>query len=83
MVEISDVTKARPERGMRRPLQQRFQWTAPLNPITQRIATLINTSSLARYLPDQKGDTSVVGLPAETRGIECCASGYPELKSLQ
>jgi len=40
MVEISDVTKARPERVTPRPLQQRLQWTARLNP---RIATLINT----------------------------------------
>jgi len=33
------------------------------------------------YFPDQKGGTSAV--PVERRGIECCASGYPELKSLQ
>jgi len=30
MVEMSDVTKARPERVTPRPLQQRLQWTAPL-----------------------------------------------------
>jgi len=35
----------------------------------------------ARHLPDQKGVTSVV--PPERRGIECCASGHPKLKSLQ
>jgi len=81
MVEISDVTKASPERVTPRPLQQRLQWTAPLNPINQRIATLINTSSLARYLPDQNGGTSVE--PAQTRGIECCTRGYPTLKSLK
>jgi len=81
MVEISDVTKARPERLIPRPLQQRLQSTAPLNPINQRIATHINTSSLTRFLLDQKGGTNEV--LAETRGIECCASGYPELKSLQ
>jgi len=79
-IEINNVTKARPETLTPRTLQQRLQWTAPLNPINQRITTLINTSSLARYLPDQKGNTSVV--PAETRGSNCCASGYPELKSL-
>jgi len=81
MIEIGDVTKARPERLTPRPLQRRLQWTAPLNPTNQIITTLFNTSSLAKYLPDQKGGTSVV--PAERRGIECCASGYPELKSLQ
>jgi len=81
MVEVSDVTKARPKRVTSRPLQQRLQWTASLNPPNQRYATLINTSSLARYLPDQKGGTSVV--PAETRGVECCASGYPKSKTLQ
>jgi len=83
MIEIGDVTKARPERLAPRPLQQRLQRTTPLNPINQRISlqpTLI-TSSLARYLPDQKGVTSVV--PAERRDIECCASGYPALKRLQ
>jgi len=64
-----------------RPLHQRLHWTTPLNPINQRITTLINACSLARYIPDQKGGTSVV--PAERRDIECCASGYPELKSLQ
>jgi len=36
--------------------------------------------SLTRYLPDQKGGTSIV--PAERRGITCCVSAYPELKSL-
>jgi len=41
----------------------------------------MNAPSLARHLPDQKGGTSVV--PAERRGIECCDSGYPELKTLQ
>jgi len=81
MIEIGDVTKARPERVTPRPLQQRLQWTAPLNPINQRITTLINTSSLAMHLPDQKGVTSVV--PSERRDIECCASGYPALKRLQ
>jgi len=64
-----------------RTLQQRLQSTALSNPINQRITTLMNTSSLARYLPDQKGGTSVV--LAERRGIECCASGYPELKRFQ
>jgi len=43
MIEIGDVTKARPERVTPTPLQQRLQWTAPLNPINQRITTLINT----------------------------------------
>jgi len=38
-----------------------------LNPINQRITTLNNTSSLARFLPDQKGGTRVA--PAERRGI--------------
>jgi len=68
MTEIGDVIKACPEMMTRRLLQQRLQWTAPQNPITQRITTVINTSSLARYLPDQKGGTSVV--PSERRGIE-------------
>jgi len=81
MIEICDVTKASPERATPRPLQEKLQWIAPLNPINQIILTLVNTSSLARYLPDQKGGTSAV--PTERRGIECCASGYPELKSLQ
>jgi len=81
IIKIGDVRKARPERVTPRPLQQRLQWAAPLNLINQRIVTLINTFTLARYLPDQKGGTSVV--PAERRGIECCASGYPELESLQ
>jgi len=80
MIEISDVIKASPERVTPRPPQQRLQWIAPLNPTNQRIATLINTSSLASHLHDLKGLTSVV--PAERRGIEYCASGYPELKSL-
>jgi len=48
---------------------------------TSLITTLINTSSLVRHLPDQKEDTSVVR--PERRGIECCASGYPDLKSFQ
>jgi len=78
MTEISDVTKARPERVTPRPLQQRLQWITPLNPINQRITTLMNTS-LARHLRDLKGVTIVV--PAEWRGIECCASVYPELNS--
>jgi len=81
MVEISDATKARPERVTPRPLQQRLQWTAALNPINQKITTLINTSSLARYHPDQKGGTSVIS--PERRGIECCARGYQKLKSLK
>jgi len=59
MIEIGEVTKARPERVTPRPLQQRLQWTAPLNPINQKITTLM-------------GVTSVV--PAERRDIECCAS---------
>ena len=63
--------KARPERLTPRPLQQRPQCAAPLNPITQRITTLINTSSLMSVVPPKR------------RCIECCASGYPELKSLQ
>ena len=79
MIEISDVIKTSPEKSTPRPLQQRLQWIAPLNPINQRVTTLINTSSLASHLPDLKGLTSVV--PAERRGIEYCASGYPELKS--
>jgi len=53
MVEISDVTKARPERVTPRPLQQSLQWTAPLNPINQRIATHINASSPARDLRNE------------------------------
>jgi len=78
-IEIGDVTNARPEGVTPRPVQvqQRLQWTAPLNPINQRITT----SPLVRYLPDQKGVTSVVR--AGRGGIECCASGYPELKSFQ
>jgi len=64
-----------------RPLQQRLQWTAPLNPVNQIITTLINTSSLVRHLPDQKGVSNIVH--PERRGSECCASGYPELKILQ
>ena len=32
-----------------RPLQQRLQCTAPLNPINQVITALINTSSLVRH----------------------------------
>jgi len=63
IIVIGDVTKTRPVRVTPRPLQQRLQWTAPLNPINQRISTLINTSFLARHLPDQKEGTSVV--PAE------------------
>jgi len=59
MIEIGEVTKARPERVTPRPLQQRLQWTAPLNLINQKITTLM-------------GVTSVV--PAERRDIECCAS---------
>jgi len=51
--------KARPERLTPRPLQQRLQCTAPLNPIKQTITTLINTSYLIRHLPDQKRVTSV------------------------
>ena len=47
---------------------------------TSLITTLIN-SSLVRHLPDQKEVTSVV--PPERRGIECCSSGYPDLKSFQ
>jgi len=43
-----------------------------LNPIDHIITTLINASS---------GATSAVS--PERRCIECCASGYPELKSLQ
>jgi len=81
MIEIGDVTKARTVKVMLRPLQQRLQWTAPLHPRNQIITILIITSSLARHLPDQKGVTNVV--PAERRGIEYCASGYPERKSLQ
>jgi len=41
MIEIGDVTKARPERVTPRPPQQRLQWTAPLNPINQKITILI------------------------------------------
>jgi len=46
MAEINDVTKARPESVTPRTLQQRIQWTAPLNSIKQKATTLINTSSL-------------------------------------
>ena len=81
MIEIGDVTKARPVKVTPRPLQQRLQWTAPVNPINQKLTTLINTSSLARHLTDQKEGTSVV--PAERRGIGCCDSGNPESKTLQ
>jgi len=81
MIEIGDVTKARRVRVTSGHVQWRFQWTAPLNPITQRITTLINTSSLARHLPDEKGGPRVV--PAERRGIECCDSRYPESKTLK
>jgi len=66
-IEISDVVKASLERVTPRPHQQRLQWIAPVNPINQRITTLINTSSLASHLPDLNGLTSVV--PAERRGI--------------
>jgi len=52
MIEIGDVTKARPVRVTPRPLQWRLQWTAPLNPLNQGITTLINNSSLARHLSD-------------------------------
>jgi len=58
VIEIGGVTKARPERVMPRPLQQRLQWTAPLKSINRRITTLINTSSLARHLPDQSYECS-------------------------
>jgi len=71
----------RSKRVTPRPLQQRLQWAASSNPINQRITTLINTFSLARHLPDKKGGMSV--LSAQTRGSECRASGYPELKILQ
>jgi len=47
MIEIGDVTKARHERVTPRPLQQRLQWTAPLNPINQRI-----TISMPPLWPD-------------------------------
>jgi len=79
-IEINGVTKARPETVTPRTFQQRLQWTAPLNQINQRITAFISTSSLVRYLPDQKGNISVV--LAETRGSDCCASRYPELKIL-
>ena len=75
--------KARSERLTPRPLQQRLQCTAPLNPINQIITTLINTSSLVRHLLDQKGVTITNVVPPGRIGIACCASGYPELKSLQ
>ena len=65
MIEISDVIKASPARVTPSPLQQRLQWIASLDPINQRITTLINTSSLASHLPDLKGVTGV--LPAERR----------------
>jgi len=81
MTDISHVTKETPESVTPKPLQQRLQTIAPLKAINQRITTLINTSSLARYLPNQKRSTSVV--PAEMGDMECCASGYPDLKSLQ
>jgi len=80
MIEIEDLTKASPERVTPRPLQRRLQWTAPVNPINQIITTHINISSLARHFPDQQGGASEG--PAERIIIECCASGYPELKSL-
>ena len=47
---------------------------------TLMITTLIGSSSLATYLPDQRGGTSVV--LAERRDMECCAIGYPELINL-
>jgi len=53
MIEIGGVAKSRPERVTPRPLQQRLQWTAPLKSTNRKIATLINTSPLARHLPDQ------------------------------
>jgi len=81
MIEIGDAEKARGERMKPRLLRQRLQWTGPQNTINQRIITLINTSSLARYLPDQKGGVSLT--LAERRGIECYASTYPDLKCLQ
>jgi len=37
MIEIGDVTKARPERVTPKPLQQRLEWTAPLNPVNQKL----------------------------------------------
>jgi len=79
MIEIGDIKikKARPERVTPRPLQKRLSWRAPAKLINQRITVLINASSLDRYLLDQKRGTSIV--PAERRGIECCASAYPEL----
>jgi len=49
-----------------RPLQERLQWRVPQNPINQRIITFIKTSSLARYLSDQKGGLVL----AERRGFE-------------
>jgi len=81
LIEIDNVEKARAERMKPRPLQERLQWRVPQNPINQRIITFIKTSSLARYLSDQKGGMSLV--LAERRGFECCASAYPELQSLQ
>jgi len=58
MIEICGVTKARPEMVTARPLQQRLQWTAPLKSINRRLKPLINTSSLARHLPDQSYECS-------------------------
>ena len=61
---------------MPRRLQQRLQWTAPLKPNKSK-----NCNPDVYLLSGQIEGTSIV--PAETRGIECCASGYPELRSLQ
>jgi len=49
IVEIIDVTKARPERVTLRPFQQRLQWIAPLNTINQRITT--SNITYCYYLP--------------------------------
>jgi len=46
MIEIGDVTKARPERLTPRPLRRRLQWTAPLNPLNQIITTLFKITTL-------------------------------------
>jgi len=80
MIEISDITKARPLKVAPRPLEQRIQWTAPLKPINQKITTPINTSSLVRRLPYQKGGTSRVArlarLETKTRNLTLLRSSW-------
>jgi len=51
MVKINDVIEVRPERVTPRPLQQRLQWTAPLNPFNQRIITALIKYLLSGQIP--------------------------------